>query len=119
MAVTDITAETLRSFVEDNEIVLIDFWASWCGPCRYFAPIFENAAALNPDVGFGKVDTEAQAELAHQFGIMSIPTLIAFRDGIIVYAQPGALPQEALDDLLDQIRALDMEEVHKKVKAAS
>jgi thioredoxin 1 len=94
----------------------VDFWAGWCGPCRMFAPIFEEAAVENPDVVFGKVDTEAQQELAGGLQIMSIPTLMVFRDGILLYSQPGALPKAALDDIITQARALDMDEVRQKVE---
>lgn len=118
MPATELTKESFNDFVSTNEIGFIDFWAEWCGPCRSFAPIFERAAENNPDIAFGKVDTEAQPELAGSFNIMSIPTLIAFREGIILYAQPGALPEAALEDLIGQIRALDMDDIRKKVEEA-
>src|SRR4028119_572724 len=95
-------------------IVLIDFWAAWCGPCRQFAPVYERVSEKNEDVTFAKVDTEAEPELAQMYGITSIPTLVAYRDGIPVFGQPGALPQPALEDLLAQIRALDMDEVRTR-----
>jgi thioredoxin 1 len=103
--------------VRSNEIVFVDFWAAWCGPCRYFAPIFEAASEKYPDVVFGKVDTEAEPELAGAFGIMSIPTLMVFRDQIELYAQPGALPAAALEQLVTQVKALDMDEVRRLVAA--
>ena len=118
MAVIELTKDSFGDFVSDNEIGFIDFWAEWCGPCRSFAPIFDRVAERNPDIAFGKVDTESQPELAGSFNIMSIPTLMAFREGIILYAQPGAIPEEALDDLIRQIRALDMDDVRRKIKQA-
>ena len=104
------TKDTHDETVSDG-IVLIDFWAAWCGPCRQFAPVFEKVSEANPDVTFAKVDTEAEPELAGRYGITSIPTLIAYRDGIPVFGQPGSLPQPALEDLLRQVRGLDMDEV--------
>jgi len=95
--------------------VLVDFWAEWCGPCKMFGPIFEQAATENPDVTFAKVDTEAEQQLAGSLGIMSIPTLMIFRDGIQLFSQPGALPKSALDDLLRQVRELDMDEIRKEL----
>jgi len=112
----DLTEETFRATV-DNGIVLIDFWAKWCGPCRAFAPIFEAAATKNADVVFAKVDTEAQQGLAGAFGIRAIPTLGVFRDGVLLALQPGALPPSALDDLIEQVRALDMDAIKKEVAA--
>jgi thioredoxin 1 len=115
LATTDLTAETFASTVEDNGIVLVDFWAAWCGPCRMFAPVFEKLSEEHPDIVFGKVDTEAEQTLAAQAQISSIPTLMAFRDGILLYAQPGALPEPALADLIDQVKKLDMEQVRAEV----
>jgi thioredoxin 1 len=111
----ELTKENFDQTVTDNDFVLIDFWASWCGPCRQFAPVYEKAAEENPDLVFGKVDTEAQPELAQAFNIQSIPTLMIVRDKVAVFAQPGALPEAALKDVIGQARNLDMDEVHKAV----
>jgi thioredoxin 1 len=118
MAAVALTKDTFESTVTGNDIVLVDFWASWCGPCRMFAPIFEKASEENPDIVFGKVDTEAEQELAAAFGIQSIPTLMIFRENVLVFSQPGALPEPVLDDLIEKVRALDMEEVHRLVAEA-
>jgi thioredoxin 1 len=118
MAAVALTKDTFESTVTGNDIVLVDFWASWCGPCRMFAPIFEKASEENPDIVFGKVDTEAEQELAAAFGIQSIPTLMIFRENVLVFSQPGALPEHVLDDLIEKVRALDMEEVHRLVAEA-
>ncbi|GAA4810144.1 thioredoxin [Streptomyces ziwulingensis] len=111
----ELTKENFDQTVTDNEFVLIDFWAAWCGPCRQFAPVYEKAAVANPDLVFGKIDTEAQPELAAAFGIQSIPTLMIVRDQVAVFAQPGALPEAALTDVIGQARKLDMDEVRKSV----
>ncbi|MFI8089874.1 thioredoxin [Streptomyces sp. NPDC086080] len=111
----ELTKENFDQMVTDNEFVLIDFWAAWCGPCRQFAPVYEKAAEENPDLVFGKVDTEAQPELAAAFGIQSIPTLMIVRDQVAVFAQPGALPEAALTDVIGQARKLDMDDVRKQV----
>jgi thioredoxin 1 len=115
MATVELTKDIFADTLEDNEIVLIDFWASWCGPCRQFAPVYEAVAERNPDVVFGKVDTEAEQELAGVFSIMSIPTLMIFREKVAVFAQPGALPEVVLEDLVRQTRELDMEKVRAHV----
>ncbi|NOZ00580.1 MAG: thioredoxin [Deltaproteobacteria bacterium] len=111
----EMSTANFNEVIENNDIVLLDFWADWCGPCKMFGPIFEKAAKDNPDLAFGKVDTEAQQELAAQFGISSIPTLGIFREKILLFLQPGMLPENALKDIIQQVKDLDMEEVRKKV----
>jgi len=115
MPTVELTTENFNEVVGGGGTVLVDFWAEWCGPCRQFGPIFEKAAEANPDLVFGKVDTEAQEELASSFNIRSIPTLMVVREGVVLYSQPGALPAAALEDLIEQARAVDMDEVRREV----
>ncbi|WP_137992806.1 thioredoxin [Streptomyces vilmorinianum] len=115
MPTIELTRENFEDTVTGSEIVLIDFWAEWCGPCRMFGPVYERAAAHHPDIVFGKVDTEAQPELAGAFQISSIPTLMAVRDRTVLYAQPGALPPQALEELITRIRSVDMDDVRRQV----
>lgn len=117
MATINLTADDFEKTVLDPGIVLVDFWADWCGPCKSFSPIYEAASESNSDVTFGKVDTEAEQALAGAAGITSIPTLMAFRDGILVFAQPGALPAPALDQVITAVRDLDMDQVRADVEA--
>jgi len=115
MATVELTAENFETVIGDADLALVDFWASWCGPCRTFGPIFERVSDQHEDAVFGKVDTEAQQALAASFGITSIPTLMIIRDKVILYAQPGAIPEPALEDLIAKARAVDMDEVRASI----
>lgn len=115
MATIEVTGSTFDEVLAQNDIVFVDWWAQWCGPCRAFAPVFERASEENPDIVFAKVDTEANQDLSASAGIRSIPTLMVFREQVLLFSQAGALPAAALEDLVKQVRALDMDEVRKAV----
>ena len=119
MSTSNLTLDLFESTVASEGITIVDFWAEWCGPCKMFGPIFEEVSESNPDVTFAKVDTEAEQQLAGSLGIMSIPTVMIFRDGIQLFAQPGALPKAALEDLLGQVRNLDMDDIRAQLAEES
>ncbi|WP_326502851.1 thioredoxin [Rothia nasimurium] len=118
MATIEITQENLTQNVESSDILFLDFWADWCGPCKQFGPIFEAASEKHADITFGKVDTEDQQQLAAAAGITSIPTIMGFREGVLVFSQPGALNAQQFDQIIDAVKGLDMAEVHKQVAEA-
>lgn len=118
MATIELTDDNFVSHVQDDDILFVDWWASWCGPCRQFAPTYEAASEANPDIVFGSVNTEEQQQLSSAAGISSIPTLMAFREGILVFSQPGALPAQALDQVITAVRDLDMDDVRRQIEAA-
>jgi thioredoxin 1 len=118
MATVELTADNFNSAVSGDGLILVDFWAEWCPPCRMFGPVFEKASEQHPDAVFGKVDTEAQPEIAATFNITSIPTLMIIRDSVVLYAQPGALPEKALEELITKAEALDMDEVRASLAKA-
>lgn len=115
MATIELTVDNFDQQVKENDVLFVDFWASWCAPCRQFAPTYEAASEANPDLAFGSVNTEEQQELAGGFRVTSIPTLVAIRDGIVVFSQPGALPPSALDQVIKAVRDLDMDDVRSKI----
>jgi thioredoxin 1 len=119
MGTTNLTAETFKDAVGRDGITLVDWWAEWCGPCRMFAPVFEKASEQHPDIVFGKIDTESEVQLAAAAQIMSIPTLMAFRDGVLVFSQPGALPEKALEQVIEAVRGLDMDDVRRQLDEQS
>ena len=116
MATVNLTKESFEQTVLDNDIVLVDFWAGWCGPCRAFAPVYEKVSESHPNIVFGKVDTEAEQALAGALGIRSIPTLMVFRDNVLLFNQPGMLPEPVLAEVIQKVRDLDMDEVHKEIE---
>jgi thioredoxin 1 len=117
MATINLNVDDFEKTVLESDIVLVDFWADWCGPCKQFGPVYEEASKQNPDITFGKIDTEAEQELASAAGITSIPTLMAFREGVLVFSQPGALPAPMLDQVIGAVRELDMDAVRKDIEA--
>ncbi|TDE26381.1 thioredoxin [Actinomadura sp. 6K520] len=117
MSTVTLTAENFDKVAQGDGIVMVDFWADWCGPCKRFAPVYERSADKHDDIVFAKVDTDAEPDLAQRFGIRSIPTLMAIRDGMIVFAEPGAVPESVLENVIEQVRGLDMDDVRRRAES--